>query len=47
MNNELFKLFDIKNDVVETFTVDHNEASYEIDIRFKPSRHAVALTSLV
>ena len=38
MNNELLKLFDIKDDVVETFTVDHKESNYEIDIRFKPSR---------
>ena len=32
MNNELLKLFDIKDDVVETFTVDHKESNYEIDI---------------
>ena len=38
MNNELLKLFDIKDDVVKTFTVDHKESNYEIDIRFKPSR---------
>ena len=38
MNNELLKLFDIKDDVVEAFTVDHKESNYEIDIRFKPSR---------
>ena len=38
MNNELLKLFDIKDDVVETYTVDHKESNYEIDIRFKPSR---------
>ena len=37
MNNELLKLFDIKDDVVETFTVDHKNL-IEIDIRFKPSK---------
>ena len=38
MNNELLKLFDIKDDVVDTFTVDNNDSNYEINIRFKPSR---------
>lgn len=38
MNNELLKLFDIKDDVVNTFTVDNNDSNYEIIIRFKPSR---------
>ena len=38
MNNKLLKLFDIKDDVVETFTVDHKKSNYEINIRFKPSR---------
>ena len=38
MNNELLKLFDIKDDVVDTFTVDNNNSNYEINIRFKPSR---------
>lgn len=37
MNNELLKLFDIKDDVVETFTVDNKESYYEINIRFIPS----------
>ena len=30
MNNELLKLFDIKDDVVDTFTVDNNDSNYEI-----------------
>lgn len=51
MNNELLKLFDIKDDVVETFTVDHKESNYEIDIRFKHLDfhvlHVAALISLV
>ena len=39
MNNELLRLFDIKDDdVVETFTVDYKESNYEINIKFKPSR---------
>ena len=37
MNNELLKLFDIKDDVVDTF-VDNVDSNYEINIRFKPSR---------
>ena len=51
MNNELLKLFDIKDDVVETFTVDHKESNYEIDIRLSHldfhALHAAALISLV
>lgn len=38
MNNELLKLFDIKNDDVESFTVNNKESNYEINIKFKPSR---------
>ena len=38
MNKELLQLFDIKDDDVESFTVDNNELNYEINIRFKPSR---------
>ena len=38
MKKELLKLFDIKDDDVETFTVDYYESNYEINIRFKPSR---------
>ena len=47
MNNELLKLFDIKDDVVETFTVDHKESNYEIDIRFKPSRFSCPTCDLL
>ena len=46
MNNELLKLFDIKDDVVETFTVDHKESNYEIDIRFKPSSNG-SISSII
>lgn len=38
MNKELLQLFDIKDDDVESFTVDNNQLNYEINIRFKPSR---------
>lgn len=40
MNKELLQLFDIKDDVVSSFTidVDNKEFNCEINIRFKPSR---------
>ena len=51
MNNELLKLFDIKDDVVETFTVDHKESNYEIDLDSSHLDfhvlHVAALISLV
>ena len=37
MNNELLTLFDIKDDIVESFTIDNIDTYYEINIRFKPS----------
>lgn len=37
MNNELLTLFDIKDDIVESFTIDNIGTYYEINIRFKPS----------
>lgn len=38
MNKELLQLFYIKDNDVETFTVDNKDLKYEINIRFKPSR---------
>lgn len=38
MNNELLKLFDIDDDTVDSFTVDIKDSTYEICVRFKPSR---------
>lgn len=34
MNNELLKLFDIKDDDVDTFTIDNNDSS--IKLRHRP-----------
>lgn len=38
MNKEQLQLFDIEDDVVETFTIDNNDSYYEINIWFKLSR---------
>ena len=32
MNNELLTLFDIKDDIVESFTIDNIDTYYEINI---------------
>lgn len=39
VNKELLQLFDIKDDDVDTFTIDNNELYYVINVRFKPSRN--------
>ena len=38
MNNELLKLFDIPDDVVEELLIDNKDSFYEISIRVKSSR---------
>lgn len=37
MNNELLKLFDIKDDDVNCFTIDNLETLYKINVWFKPT----------
>ena len=43
MNNELLTLFDIKDDIVESFTIDNIGTYYEINIRFKHLLYAVLI----